>query len=142
MKKILLLVAMTMAFTLANAQDKEVEQSKQSFEQVSNMEQMATHMADRLKKGCDLTDEQYAQVLELYKAQTAEMQKMFQNRQPGQHFNREEMKKLREDVDAKMAQILTEKQLDKYKEMQKQMPRRGFGGHHGKGKHHTAPQGN
>lgn len=142
MKKILLFVAMTMVFALGNAQDKEGQQSKQSFEQVSNTEQMATHMADRLKKGCDLTDEQYAQVLELFKAQAVEMQEMFKNRQPGQHFNREEMKKLREDVDAKIAQILTEKQLDKYKEMQKQMPRHGFGGHHGKGKHHTAPQGN
>ncbi len=142
MKKILLLVAMTMAFTLANAQDKEVEQSKQLGGHEFNTEQMATHMADRLKKGCDLTDEQYAQVLELYKAQAVEMQEMFKNRQPGQHFSREEMKKLREDTDAKIAQILTEKQLDKYKEMQKQMPRQGFGGHHGKGKHHTAPQGN
>ena len=139
MKKILLLVAMTMTFVFANAQNEGGQQFRQFGGHGFNPEQMATHQADRLKKVCDLNDEQYAKVLDLYKTQSEEMMKQFQNRQPGQPFNREEMQKLREEMDAKIKEILTEEQFVKYQEMQKRMPRPGFGGHHGHGRPSTPP---
>lgn len=104
--------------------------------------QMVTRQADRLKKTCELTDEQYEKVKALYQKQADEMKKQMEEGQQdqGQRMDREAMQKRREAQEAELKKILTEDQWKKYEEEQKtRRQRRGQGGQGGPGQ--GGPQG-
>ena len=72
---------------------------------------------ERLKAELDLTDEQATQLEELHTAHRADIKAL---RQAGDHPDHEQMKALRKQHKAAMADILTEEQLAKMKEMRHQ----------------------
>ena len=99
-------------------------------------EEMATRMADGMKKELNLNDEQYKSVYNLYLKRGEEMKARRDKGQQGQQVDREarreEMKKNQEAMNAELKQILTPEQYTKYEEMlKKQQQHRGQGGPRG-----------
>ena len=99
-------------------------------------EEMATRMADGMKKELNLNDEQYKSVYNLYLKRGEEMKARRDKGQQGQQVNREarreEMKKNQEAMNAELKKILTPEQYTKYEEMlKKQQQHRGQGGPRG-----------
>lgn len=99
-------------------------------------EEMATRMADGMKKELNLNDEQYKSVYNLYLKRGEEMKARRDKGQQGQQVDREarreEMKKNQEAMNAELKKILTPEQYTKYEEMQKkQQQHRGQGGPRG-----------
>lgn len=99
-------------------------------------EEMATRMADGMKKEFNLNDEQYKSVYNLYLKRGEEMKARRDKGQQGQQVDREarreEMKKNQEAMNAELKKILTPEQYTKYEEMlKKQQQRRGQGGPRG-----------
>lgn len=96
--------------------------------QQMNPEEMAKMRADRMKESLKLNNDQYTKIVELYKKESEEMMKMFQENQGGQpDFSA--MQKRREAQDAELKKILTEDQYKQYTEQQQQMRgRMGQGG--------------
>lgn len=96
-------------------------------------EEMATRMADGMKKELNLNDEQYKSVYNLYLKRGEEMkarrEKGEQNQQVNREARREEMKKNQEVLNAELQKILTTEQYSLYEEMLKkqQQQRRGQG---------------
>lgn len=96
-------------------------------------EEMATRMADGMKKELSLNDEQYKSVYNLYLKRGEEMKARRDKGQQGQQVDREarreEMKKQQEAMNAELKKILTPEQYTKFEEMQKkqQQQRRGQG---------------
>ncbi|MCR4859491.1 MAG: hypothetical protein K5910_02375 [Bacteroidales bacterium] len=93
--------------------------------------EMAQRRADEMKEAVKLTEEQYAQVLEMYKAESEAMQKRMESGERPQ-MDRETMQKQREEQDKKLQEILTEEQYKTWSEQQRQR-RRGPGGPGGPG---------
>lgn len=99
-------------------------------------EEMATRMADGMKKELSLNDEQYKSVYNLYLKRGEEMKARRAKEQQGQQVDREarraEMQKQQAALNAELKKILTAEQYTKYEEMQKkQQQRRGQGGPRG-----------
>lgn len=99
-------------------------------------EEMATRMADGMKKELNLNDEQYKSVYNLYLKRGEEMKARRDKGQQGQQVDREarreEMKKNQEAMNAELKKILTPEQYTKYEEMlKKQQQHRGQGGPRG-----------
>lgn len=99
-------------------------------------EEMATRMADNMKKELDLNDEQYKSVYDLYLKRGKEMKARYNKGQEGKQVDRdtrrEEMKKQQEAMNSELKKILTSEQYAKYEEMlKKQHQRRGQGGPRG-----------
>ena len=99
-------------------------------------EEMATRMADGMKKELNLNDEQYKSVYNLYLKRGEEMKARRDKGQQGQQVDREarreEMKKNQEAMNAELKKILTPEQHTKYEEMlKKQQQHRGQGGPRG-----------
>lgn len=99
-------------------------------------EEMATRMADGMKKELNLNDEQYKSVYNLYLKRGEEMKARRDKGQQGQQVDREarreEMKKNLEAMNAELKKILTPEQYTKYEEMlKKQQQHRGQGGPRG-----------
>ena len=99
-------------------------------------EEMATRMADGMKKELNLNDEQYKSVYNLYLKRGEEMKARRDKGQQGQQVDREarreEMKKNQEAMNAELKQILTPEQYTKYEEMlKKQQQRQRQGGPRG-----------
>lgn len=96
-------------------------------------EEMATRMADGMKKELNLNDEQYKSVYNLYLKRGEEMkarrEKGQQSQQVDREARREEMKKSQEALNAELQRILTSEQYSQYEEMLKkqQQQRRGQG---------------
>ena len=96
-------------------------------------EEMATRMADGMKKEFNLNDEQYKSVYNLYLKRGEEMkarrEKGQQSQQVDREARREEMKKSQEALNAELQKILTTEQYSQYEEMLKkqQQQRRGQG---------------
>ena len=96
-------------------------------------EEMATRMADGMKKELNLNDEQYKSIYNLYLKRGEEMkarrEKGEQNQQVNREARREEMKKSQEALNAELQKILTTEQYSQYEEMLKkqQQQRRGQG---------------
>lgn len=96
-------------------------------------EEMATRMADGMKKELNLNDEQYKSIYNLYLKRGEEMkarrEKGEQNQQVNREARREEMKKSQEALNAELQRILTTEQYSQYEEMLKkqQQQRRGQG---------------
>ena len=96
-------------------------------------EEMATRMADGMKKELNLNDEQYKSVYNLYLKRGEEMkarrEKGQQSQQVDREARREEMKKSQEVLNAELQKILTTEQYSQYEEMLKkqQQQRRGQG---------------
>ena len=96
-------------------------------------EEMATRMADGMKKELNLNDEQYKSVYNLYLKRGEEMkarrEKGQQSQQVDREAHREEMKKSQEALNAELQRILTSEQYSQYEEMLKkqQQQRRGQG---------------
>lgn len=96
-------------------------------------EEMATRMADGMKKELNLNDEQYKSVYNLYLKRGEEMkarrEKGQQSQQVDREARREEMKKSQEALNAELQKILTNEQYSQYEEMLKkqQQQRRGQG---------------
>lgn len=99
--------------------------------------EMATRMADGLKKELELNDEQYKSVYNLYLKRGEEMKARRSKAQQGQQVDREarraEMQKQQQAMNAELRKILTPEQYTKYEEMQKkqQQKRREQGGSRG-----------
>ena len=100
-------------------------------------EEMATRMADGMKKGLNLNDEQYKSVYNLYLKRGEEMKARRDKGQQGQQVNREarreEMKKSQEAMNAELKKILTAEQYTKYEEMLKKQRQRQGGPRGGQG---------
>lgn len=133
MKKFFMAVAMALVSVCASAQ---------GFGQF-NPEDMAKRQATTLKDSCGINDEQYKKVLELYTAQSKEMQKQMQEAMQngggmGAGFDMEAMQKRQEAFNKKLKEVLTEEQFKKYTIMQENQRKRmqqmmqnmggGFGG--------------
>ena len=86
--------------------------------------QMAKRQADQMKTELKLTDDQYTKVLNLYKKQSEDMQKMMQS---GDRPDRESMQASREKYNAEIKKVLTDDQYKKWSELEKNR-RRGPGG--------------
>lgn len=69
-------------------------------------------MTERMKTELGLSDEQVAQLKEVYSQMRPSQQ--------GEKPSREEMQKKREEADAKVKKILTEEQYAKYEKMRKE----------------------
>ena len=69
-------------------------------------------MTERMKTELGLSDEQVAQLKEVYSQMRPSQQ--------GERPSREEMQKKREEADAKVKKILTEEQYAKYEKMRKE----------------------
>ena len=98
-------------------------------------EQIAKFRADDMKQTVKLTDDQYKKVVDLFKAQMEEMQKMFSS---GSMPDMGEMQKQREAQDKKLQAILTKDQYTAWtkheqERMQQMMNGGGFGGPGGPG---------
>lgn len=126
MKKLLFLLTLAFVTLGANAQG-------QGFPRF-NPEDMAKRQAERVKETCRTNDEQYKAIYDLYLAQSKKQIAMMDsiralgnNGGQGMPFNREEMQKRQEEMNAKIKAVLTDEQYTKYEEMQKQR-QRGFGG--------------
>lgn len=99
-------------------------------------EDMATRMADGMKKELSLDDEQYKSVYNLFLKRGEEMkarrEKGQQPQQMDREARREEMKKQQEAMNAELKKILTKEQYAKYEEMlKKQQQRQRQGGPRG-----------
>lgn len=99
-------------------------------------EEMATRMADGMKKELNLNNEQYKSVYNLYLKRGEEMKARRDKGQQGQQVSREarreEMKKNQEAMNAELKKILTAEQYTKYEEMlKKQQQRQRQGGPRG-----------
>lgn len=99
-------------------------------------EDMATRMADGMKKELSLNDKQYKSVYDLYLKRGEEMKARREKGQQGQQVDREarreEMKKSQEAMNAELKKILTAEQYTKYEEMlKKQQQRQRQGGPRG-----------
>ena len=95
-------------------------------------EKMAQMRADEMKEAVKLTDEQYTKVLNLFKEESAAMEKRMQQGggQPG--GGREEMEKMMNERNEKLKAILTEEQYKTWSESE-QNRRGGPGGPGGPG---------
>lgn len=93
-------------------------------------EQMAQMRANQMKEAVNLTDAQYTKVVELFKAENAEMQKAFQSGQQG--GGREAFEKMRTERETKLKAILTEEQFKTWTEKEREFMR-GPGGPGGPG---------
>ena len=100
-------------------------------------EEMATRMADGMKKELNLNDEQYKSVYNLYLKRGEEMKARRDKGQQGQQVSREahreEMKKNQEAMNAELKKILTAEQYTKYEEMLKKQRQRQGGPRGGQG---------
>ncbi len=131
MKKFFMAIALAFVSICASAQ---------GFGQF-NPEDMAKRQATMLKDSCGINDEQYKKVLELYTAQSKEMQKQMQEAMQNGGgmggFDREAMQKRQDEFNKKLKAVLTEEQFKKYTIMQENQRKRmmqmmqnggGFGG--------------
>lgn len=132
MKK-LLIALLAMVITAGAFAQNQGGQDRARQRREFNPEEMATRRADRIKKTCTLTDEQYKKVKEYYtaegKAQQEQMKKMMEGGQQGQQMDREAMMKemeARRTAETKaLKEILTEEQFVKYEKAEKEMRARG-----------------
>ena len=131
MKK-LLLAAVALMFSVSMFAQQPQRGERREFKP----EEMATRMADGMKKELNLNDEQYKSVYNLYLKRGEEMKARRDKGQQGQQVNREarreEMKKSQEAMNAELKKILTAEQYTKYEEMlKKQQQRQRQGGPRG-----------
>jgi len=131
MKK-LLLAAVALMFSVSMFAQQPQRGERREFKP----EEMATRMADGMKKELNLNDEQYKSVYNLYLKRGEEMKARRDKGQQGQQVSREarreEMKKNQEAMNAELKRILTAEQYTKYEEMlKKQQQRQRQGGPRG-----------
>lgn len=131
MKK-LLLAAVALMFSVSMFAQQPQRGERREFKP----EEMATRMADGMKKELNLNDEQYKSVYNLYLKRGEEMKARRDKGQQGQQVSREarreEMKKNQEALNAELKKILTAEQYTKYEEMlKKQQQRQRQGGPRG-----------
>ena len=79
----------------------------------------------QLTEQLDLTDEQAEQMKPIIDEQTKKQQDLFQNAGGDRETMRAEMTKLVEEMDEQYAEVLTEEQMNKYREMRQQRMRQG-----------------
>lgn len=119
MKK-LCLAAIAVAFSVCTFAQAPKHGERREFKP----EEMATRMADGMKKELGLNDEQYKSVYDLYLKRGEEMKARRDKDQPGQQADREarraEMQKQQEATNAELKKILTPEQYTKYEELQQQ----------------------
>ena len=131
MKK-LLLAAVALMFSVSMFAQQPQRGERREFKP----EEMATRMADGMKKELNLNNEQYKSVYNLYLQRGEEMKARRDKGQQGQQVSREarreEMKKNQEAMNAELKKILTAEQYTKYEEMlKKQQQRQHQGGPRG-----------
>lgn len=100
--------------------------------------QMAQRRADMMKETVNLTDEQYAKVVEVYKAQSEQFAKA---REEGVRPDREQMQKMREETNAKLKEILTPDQFEAWEKSDASRGPRGPRGPRGGGGGIGSPDG-
>lgn len=79
----------------------------------------------QLTEQLDLTDEQATQMKPIIEEQSKKQQELFQNAGGDRATMRAEMTKLMEDTDKQYAEVLTEEQMNKYREMRQERMRQG-----------------
>lgn len=124
MKKLILsFFAIAMAMTV-------MAQGRREF----NPEEMATRQATEIKTACNLSDEQYAAVRQLYLDSSNKMKAMRDSIAAAggdfrTSFNMDDMRKRNEEQNAKIKAILTEEQYQAYEKLQAERRQRfGQGG--------------
>lgn len=119
MKK-LCLVAIAVAFSVCTFAQAPRHGERREFKP----EEMATRMADGMKKELGLNDKQYKSVYDLYLKRGEEMKALREKGEQGQQVDREvrraEMQKQQEATNAELKKILTSKQYTKYEKWQQQ----------------------
>ena len=73
----------------------------------------------------DLTDEQVKQLKPIVEEQTKKQEAIFENASGDRETMRAEMMKLMEETDKQYAEVLTEEQMNTYREMRQQRMRQG-----------------
>lgn len=79
----------------------------------------------QLTEQLDLTDEQAAQMKPIIDAQSKKQQELFESAGGDRATMRAEMTKLMEETDKQYAEVLTEEQMSKYREMRQERMRQG-----------------
>ena len=79
----------------------------------------------RLTEQLDLTDEQAAQMKPIIDEQSKKQQELFENAGGDRETMRAEMTKLMEETDKQYAEVLTEEQMSKYREIRQERMRQG-----------------
>ena len=79
----------------------------------------------QLTEQLDLTDEQAAQMKPIIDEQSKKQQELFENAGGDRATMRAEMTKLMEETDKQYAEVLTEEQMSKYREMRQERMRQG-----------------
>ena len=93
-------------------------------------EQIAKFRADDMKQTVKLTDDQYKKVVDLFKAQMADMQKMFES---GGMPDMSAMQKQQEEQQKKLQAILSKDQFDTWTKHEQEMMQQMMGGFGGPG---------
>lgn len=119
MKKIRIAVLGLVIFTgsavFAQEQKKELKQTSEV-----DKEQRMEERMDKFAEELELTEKQKEQFIELRKTTYAERQKVKSDETLDEAGRKLAMKELRDEGEAKMAEILTEEQMLKFKAMQKE----------------------
>ena len=89
--------------------------------QMLDADQRLTQLTDAL----DLTDEQVAEMKPIVEEQTRKQKELFESAGADRAAMREAMMELMEETDAAYAEVLTEEQMTKYREIRRQRMRRG-----------------
>jgi len=79
----------------------------------------------RLTELLELTDEQAKQMKPIIEEQSKQQQELFENASGDRETMRAEMMKLMEETDKQYAEVLTEEQMNTYREMRQQRMRQG-----------------
>jgi len=109
-KSVWIIVVLFLASLLFNCSDDTTRRQRRTPEE----------HAQQLKKALDLTDEQTAQVTKIYIEMQEELSKLREQSGGDREAMREAMRDFREKTDARINEILTDEQKEKYQTFQQE----------------------
>lgn len=109
-KSVWIIVVLFLASLLFNCSDDTTRRQRRTPEE----------HAQQLKKALDLTDEQTAQVTKIYTEMQEELSKLREQSGGDREAMREAMRDFREKTDARINEILTDEQKEKYQTFQQE----------------------
>ena len=108
-------------FALVLASTPALAQQGQGGRRMLGADERLAQMTEQL----DLTDEQVKQMKPIVEEQTKKQEAIFENASGDRETMRAEMMKLMEETDKQYAEVLTEEQMNTYREMRQQRMRQG-----------------
>ena len=115
------LTVLVASFALAVSATPALAQQGQGGRQMLDADERLAQMTEQL----DLTDEQVKQMKPIVEEQTKKQEAIFENASGNRETMRAEMMKLMEETDKQYAEVLTEEQMNTYREMRQQRMRQG-----------------